>query len=293
MSPKNKYPIADSSAPENGVFLIAPEAAYVWLDTRNNDNWRGLKPAQVAKYLRQIRNGQWVVTHEAIGFDWNGQLFDGQHRLAAIVEYGKPVPMRVVVGVDPKAREVVDSGMARTVGDTLAASGYTNTPTMATVARFWHRRTNGHTSRVALAPVEVAAIVKDMPGLEAICAEAMGTYSTMKGVKLFGPGPVAIAAYCISVERTHRMVREFFKFMKTVASGVGFEPGSAELALSHRLQREREAAKATGRTSVGQDLLVALILSGFRASRRKGSSISRLVLSGNETPSDLPYLDRS
>jgi hypothetical protein len=61
------------------------------------------------------------VCGNQIGFDKNGNLIDGKHRLRAILNSGKTVTMKVEVGCEHP--EYVDSGKSRSVKDQL---GYFN-----------------------------------------------------------------------------------------------------------------------------------------------------------------------
>lgn len=47
------------------------------------------------------------------------QLYDGQHRLWAVVHYGRTVPMLVVSGLSKEARATIDHGRSRSVADQL------------------------------------------------------------------------------------------------------------------------------------------------------------------------------
>jgi hypothetical protein len=73
-----------------------------------------------------MRRGEWRETGEAIKFDENGQLRDGQHRLAAIVRSGITLKMTVVRGVIEEAFDVMDSGRSRSVTDVLGLHNFDN-----------------------------------------------------------------------------------------------------------------------------------------------------------------------
>lgn len=98
------------------VMKIDPIKAQQFLDSANYEN-RRLRGWWVQSLANAMRRGEWILTHQGISFDTTGRLIDGQHRLAAIVEYGKPIEMAVSKGVDPDAFKVVDSGIKRTISD--------------------------------------------------------------------------------------------------------------------------------------------------------------------------------
>lgn len=49
----------------------------------------------------------------------DGELYDGQHRLLAVVQADVTVPMLVVCGLEPNARVTIDQGRTRSVGDVM------------------------------------------------------------------------------------------------------------------------------------------------------------------------------
>ena len=62
-------------------------------------------------------------TAEAIKFDWNGRLIDGQHRLLAVVASGSHVRFLVVRGLAPDAQRYLDTGSKRSAADALRMAG--------------------------------------------------------------------------------------------------------------------------------------------------------------------------
>ena len=75
---------------------ITPAMAEKWL-AKNLGN-RHVRESHVATLVRDIRDGNWRQTGEAIKFDWDGRLIDGQHRLHAIVAAQTATRMLVVTG---------------------------------------------------------------------------------------------------------------------------------------------------------------------------------------------------
>lgn len=122
---------------------ITPQWASKVLETRNPHN-RNVSEPYVKKLARDIQCGSYLLTHQAIAFDTNGDLIDGQHRLHAVVLAQKPVKMLVVSGVEPTAKlngssihtfSVIDSGRARRVGQMLQMEGYKYATRIAATAR--------------------------------------------------------------------------------------------------------------------------------------------------------------
>lgn len=117
------------------VMTVTPALATEWL-ARQGAN-RKVSPRVVDRYADAIRRGEWRLTGEAIKFDTNGDLADGQHRLQAVVLAGLPIETYVVYGIEPAAFDVMDTGRVRTGVDILYLHGYTSsTMLLHAAARF-------------------------------------------------------------------------------------------------------------------------------------------------------------
>ena len=93
------------------IVNVPPELARQWLSI-NNFN-RPKNTESVAKYVRQIRDGHWRLTHQGVALTQNGFLLDGQHRLFALIECGVTLPMRVCFNEPIENYEVSDCQSAR------------------------------------------------------------------------------------------------------------------------------------------------------------------------------------
>jgi len=98
--------------------LLTPEMAEELL--RFNPDNRNMKPWLTAAYKRDMDGDNWIPSHEAIGINLSGNMFDGQHRAEAVVEAKKAVPVWVVFNVLDEAKFVADSGAKRNVNEKLA-----------------------------------------------------------------------------------------------------------------------------------------------------------------------------
>lgn len=103
--------------------MMTPEVAKAILAANPDNRPLTTKSNQITL---DIANGRWVFNGESVIISRCGQLNDGQHRLAAIVKAGKPVPMMVTFGVDRSSRLSVDQGIARHAGHYLAMAGEKN-----------------------------------------------------------------------------------------------------------------------------------------------------------------------
>jgi len=108
------------------VKVITPDKAIEFL--KKNKTNRPLRMSVVEQYALDMRKGHWVVNHQGIAFDNNGNLVDGQHRLEAIRLANVPIKILITTGLQNVALEnglkvfvmdTVDRGKLRTVGDQL------------------------------------------------------------------------------------------------------------------------------------------------------------------------------
>lgn len=106
------------------VKTITPKWAMEILDKHNPVN-RSVSEQTVQSYANDMKAGRWVLNHQGIAFDENGNLVDGQHRLWACVFAECSFECMVTTGlpiqvfkdsVIIKAMDTVDKGRARTTG---------------------------------------------------------------------------------------------------------------------------------------------------------------------------------
>ena len=97
--------------------LFSPAECQAILD-RMTDN-RVRKPRVVTRYASDMAEGRWVDTHEPIAMSVDGNLIDGQHRLAAVIESGCPQYFWLAVyDSQQTARGLpIDCGAVRTTAD--------------------------------------------------------------------------------------------------------------------------------------------------------------------------------
>lgn len=101
--------------------MVTPELAKEWL-SKNSVN-RGINKYRAKQYAYDMETGRWQLNGEAIKIYEDGTLADGQHRLTAIVMYGKAVKMCVITGV-PKDISVQDRGRVRNTTDSMIIEGF-------------------------------------------------------------------------------------------------------------------------------------------------------------------------
>ena len=108
--------------PKFEVMDITPDMAKKILAHRNKNN-RPIRYTHLEKLSDAIEKGEWKVTNQGIAFDADGNLIDGQHRLAAILQTRQTVKMMVATNMDAGIFDVVDTGSKRSTGDALDILG--------------------------------------------------------------------------------------------------------------------------------------------------------------------------
>lgn len=121
--------------PSSKIMKVTPAMAQEFL-LKNLSN-RPIRKDRVANWLDQMRKGKWTVNNDGICFDWDGNLLNGQHRLTAVVQYGKPVDMLVLTGLHPDSFANMDNGLMRAAGDALNIAGIDNSNAKAAIIRFY------------------------------------------------------------------------------------------------------------------------------------------------------------
>ena len=115
------------------VVEVTPALAQTWL--MHNTANRPLKEKTVKLFVKDMQRGKWRLVPDAIAFNTKGLLTNGQHRLNAVIKYGKPVTFLVARGLAPDSFNVTDTGKLRQPGDILAVNGIGNGNKAAAICR--------------------------------------------------------------------------------------------------------------------------------------------------------------
>jgi hypothetical protein len=107
------------------------------------DFQRNLKPEFVKMAVRDMTNDRWLFTGDAIRFDCNGSLIDGQHRIKGFLEAGFFPIVLVVRGLDVRCYPLIDGGTPRTYADAFKYDEIANYTTKSSVAKMWMSYSDG------------------------------------------------------------------------------------------------------------------------------------------------------
>lgn len=84
-----------------------------------NENNRTMSTGVVKRYANIMKRDAWELNGESIKVADDGTLIDGQHRLQAVLETGKTVPMILVSGLNKDTFKTIDVGRKRTGADAI------------------------------------------------------------------------------------------------------------------------------------------------------------------------------
>jgi hypothetical protein len=190
------------------------------------------KESSIASYANDMVNGKWLLSPQGIAFDEDGHLFDGQHRLKAIIRAGMAVEMLVLRGFPEKqdamkTMDVMDAGAGRSMADRLKLMGcYHGNPNLAcAVARQIVAVVLGGSCRAARKP-SLAAVLDILKlykkEMQAVCS--VMDRPNFKPVR----NGYTIAAFIIAAVAD---VKRLDLDMGRITSGAGLEAGSPLLEL--------------------------------------------------------------
>jgi hypothetical protein len=251
---------------------ITPELAAEWLE-KNLRN-RNLRDSAVAQYARDMVNGQWLLTGEAIKFAEDGTLLDGQHRLAAIEKSGLTVDMFVVRGLENESQKVMDTNIRRGVGDMLKLAGYANHMALASAARLamTYQTNVPNTRRKSIAKMgpthlEVSDFIEKNPDLVDAVQDSM-KYRLKIDIN---PSVLAVT-YWELMKLDAEMAENFFE---SIANNTTNGIGDPRNALIQRLSSARRASE-----QIPQNAYLSMMFRVWNA-WVKGDEMYRVQVSNN------------
>lgn len=260
---------------------ITPDMAAGWLADANSHN-RGLRSDKVEAYARDMIAGTWEENGDAVRFDVNGVLLDGQHRLAAVAEADRSISMFVVKGLPPKAQETMDSGIRRTLSDVLLLRGEVDVHTLSAVIRRAltytsgvNDRMRGFNRRETFTNAECLAFLHEHPELRAFTRSGKTASPSC-----FIPASALAVAHWLFDRLDEGDASEF---MARVASGANLDQSDAVFQLR---KRAHQLHQATGRYPTHHYL--ALTIKAWNA-YRMGEQVTALSFrAGGSAPEAFP-----
>lgn len=261
------------------VEKITPERAKELLATTRN---RKVKPGHVARLARDMTSGNWrsnSVAHVATTPDGE-VMIDGQHRMMAVIASDTTVEMIVIYGESLHDQEVLDTGKARTLADTLTLRGEVNCNGLAAaIGWYWRRERGYYVSYPTLSIAEGLQVLSEHPALRQSLQPVRAVSRQMKV-------PAGLAA-CLHYEMTRIDPDSAADFWDKIDRGLDLHEHHPIYLLRGRLIANATATQAKVDTPVVQ----ALIIKAWNAYIR-GDDVRTLKWSrGGAHPEAFPELE--
>ena len=200
---------------------VGPDLASVLLLDFNNRN-RPLRINGAEEWAARINRDEWIVTSQGISLGEDGQLNNGQHRLAGIVASGRTVQCWMMFGEPVEAFYVLDTQRTRSAADALHILNEKSPHLLSAAARLllvvsstMPRTMNSNVTR-SINHAKIAETVMANPKLRNATAHAFRFSSALPKSSSAG---AAVAWYLIN-ERSAR-ADKLPEFWDIVCSGIG------------------------------------------------------------------------
>lgn len=207
--------------------MVSPDMAEALLET--NPNNRNVAYSRVQTLVAAMRNGKWQLNGETIIIGESGRLLDGQHRLYAVREFGKPVEMIIASGVSDKSFETIDTGRARTAVDIAKLAGRemlgVEAAACANIWRLWHQTSVS----TVCSPHIVLQVDTKFPAIH-----KWGKFVIAAAQKRVAPAGALLTAL-VYLEDVARKPLAAERFFKGIVKGVSLPEGDPLLTLRNRL----------------------------------------------------------
>lgn len=207
--------------PTFSIETVTVAKANQWLD-KNVANRRPA-PAVIRDYARAMARCEWVINGETIKFDQDGNLLDGQHRLAAVLQANKPVRMSICRGLERETFTTLDTGKRRGGGDIVSLRGWKYAGPIANAARclFYYKTdhwTDGKPMRFPrVSNTQLNNLLDLTPELEAAAIEAHTADHTFDALT---PGNRTLA-WLLTSRLDRRFASQFFSVVAARRSAPG------------------------------------------------------------------------
>jgi len=254
------------------IEIITPAQAEMILNY--NQGNRPIRDTKVELLSRANSEGRWKLTNDAIAmtgdsFASPGRVLNGQHRLFACVESGKPIEVLVLYGADEDAYAVMDTGSPRKAKDLLPGPNQSVKTAMTNIVFNYHRNELYTRSQGMVCNDEALIAYEAHPSIAETCERYLvKTKSIMRAVS------GVLAGFALIRESDEAAADDF---IQRVLSGVGLAPESPELTLRNRLIMEQTRSGALPVT-----IYAAMVIKTWNA-YVSGSSISKLQFRDSES----------
>ena len=177
------------------IVTITPAHAEHYLS--NNKGNRRIVKQRVLDLMSAMNRGEWKLSPQPIILSKTGRLLDGQHRLSALVMYGKPLEMSLTTGASDEIFDILDTGKHRNYAD-VTGMNLKEAQTITSLATTYYSKTPTHQQSHVLnelyidETVQCASLVR---GNLKILTSAMFIAGLVFMIKRFGNGEYVLDQY--------------------------------------------------------------------------------------------------
>lgn len=246
IDPSHGTPARITPEPITTKETITPEIAREMLKNANPSN-RAINEQTVESYAAEMAAGLWRETHQGIAIGADGILYDGHHRLHAIIKAGATVRMKVDRGLDREAIDAIDRGRIRKAHEIVHMADGTLDRVIVRagcMAAFWLAKRGSllpQWGQVSNGPNDLRlARAEHLAAVTEIC----DALNNVRG-KLSSAAVIGSLAIC---HRTNSAMA--VRFAAELHSGTGYTDGSPVLALRNHITLKHIASGAVARDDV-------------------------------------------
>jgi len=241
--------------------VVATQKFFLAMLHLNHPNNRRANPKRVRWWHDAYQDGRWFDL-DAFYFDWDGFMFNGQHRAMAFAAINAiKMPIDIKFGIDPAAALATDINMVRTPAQNLKNRGVSGAGVVSAIASFQHRIATGG----QIADPHLAERIGEEIGFEELTARAL--VCSQKLYKSFHT-PQSASAYVyrqiVLHSRRKLSVDEFWDALWPPRNSTA-APGSPIAILRDRLHREQTADRKKRGQYKFQTQQAAWIILGWNA----------------------------
>lgn len=270
-----------SDAPAFAWMTVTPDLAANWLEKTNTNN-RTVVEAHVETLASDMLSGRWRGKNgEAIRFDINGRLVDGQHRLWACVQSGCNFVTLLITGVDPEDYSTIGVGRKKKLADFLGPVHHEkNTNLMASTIKLvdsWDKGRLGTAAHDVTSIRDLEETYYKYKGIAESCARIASLRETRV---LLNPTYASFIHFVATYEGYGAQVEVF---MQTLGNGLGLVEDNPIYHLRKYLLTLR--GPIADRKRPGKLYVLALAIKAWNAFRDEKRIKSLQFKSNEEFPS--------
>jgi len=239
-----------------------------------NKNNRPLRGSNIQNLVSAIERREWRLNGASIVVSKEGELLDGQHRLAAIIHTKRVCPAIFVAGAEQKAFATIDQGRKRTLADLLGINGPSGDPTYAATVRLlyvWYNHPGSFSP--GKEPVSMDQLIAFAGKLESLDHSLEMGRKCKKQIGGNVPPTIYAATHYEAMLTNEEEADDFFN---ALASGADLASNSPILILRNFLLRYE-----SGSTTKHRRYLVAVFAKAWNA-WRDGKPLKQLRFAPNE-----------